>query len=396
MATELWAALGQRRRDERPRVPRHLSYAPLRAFATAIQLDLQVEAVLGDIHAGRPAIYTTFLAYDEVAHHSGIERSDALSVLRRVDRRIARIAHAAADGPRPYELIVPSDHGQTQGATFADRYGTTLETLVREACDAEPEAIGITREGDSDEAGGQLKAALTEAAAGDSAPARAVRAVSGRRTEIEETTTPDDQQLPEIVVMASGCLGLVSFPRLPGRVSRATIDTHYPALLSTLLTHPGIGFVLVRDDDRGDLVLGAGGEHQLGDGAVTGADPLAPFGPRAAAHVARTARFPNCPDIMVNSTYWPQTEEVAAFEELVGSHGGLGGPQSFPFVLAPARLAAPAQEIVGAAHLHRVLRGWLAALGHTAFDAQEPASAPTASPGSATRPSSSTSPASAS
>jgi hypothetical protein len=64
--------------------------------------------------------------------------------------------------------------------------------------------------------------------------------------------------------------------------------------------------------------------------------------------------------------------------------------------LAPAGLAAPAQEIVGAAHLHRVLRGWLAALGHTAFDAQEPASAPTASPGSATQPSSSTSPASAS
>ncbi len=397
MASEIWAALGQRRRDERPRVPRHLGYAPLRAFATAIQLDLQVEAVIGDIHAGRPAVYTTFLAYDEVAHHSGIERADALSVLRRVDRRIARIAHAAANGPRPYELIVLSDHGQTQGATFADRYGTTLETLVREACDTEPKVIGVARDGDSDEAGGQLKAALAEAATGDSAPARAVRTLSGRHAEIEETATPDDQQLPEIVVMASGCLGLVSFPRLPGRVTRATIDTNYPALLSTLLTHPGIGFVLVRDDDRGDLVLGVSGEHQLGDGAVTGTDPLAPFGPRAAAHVARTARFAHCPDIMVNSTYWPQTEEVAAFEELVGSHGGLGGPQSFPFVLAPAGLAVPAQEIVGAAHLHRVLRGWLAALGHTAFDdPQELPSAPTASPGSATRPSWSTSPASAS
>ena len=153
----------------------------------------------------------------------------------------------------------------------------------------------------------------------------------------------------------------------------------------------------MRDDDRGDLVLGADGEHQLDDGTVTGTDPLAPFGPRAAAHVARTARFAHCPDIMINSTYWPQTEEVAAFEELVGSHGGLGGPQSFPFVLAPAALAVPAQEIVGAAHLHRVLRGWFAALGHTAFDdPQELPSAPTASPGSATRPSSSTSPASAS
>jgi uncharacterized membrane protein YvlD (DUF360 family) len=372
MATEIWAALGQRRRDERPRVPRHLSYAPLRAFATAIQLDLQVEAVIGDIQAGRPTVYTTFLAYDEVAHHSGIERADALSVLRRVDRRIGRIAHAAADGPRPYELIVLSDHGQTQGATFADRYGTTLEALVREACDAEPKRLGKASEGDSDEAGGQIKAVLTEAATGDSAPARAVRTLSGRRTADEPAALPAGPELPEIVVMASGCLGLVSFPRLPGRVSRATIDAHYPTLLTALLTHPGVGFVLVRDDARGDIVLGAEGEHELRDGTVTGVDPLAPYGPRAAAHVARTAAFPHCPDIAINSTYWPQTEEVAAFEELVGSHGGLGGPQSFPFILAPTALLVPEQEIVGAAHVHHVLRGWLSALGHSAFDATTP------------------------
>jgi uncharacterized membrane protein YvlD (DUF360 family) len=396
MVTELWTAMRQRRRDERPRVPRHLSYAPLRAFATAIQLDLQVEAVIGDINAGRPTVYTTFLAYDEVAHHSGIERADALSVLRRVDRRIGRIASAAAQGPRPYELIVLSDHGQTQGATFADRYDTTLEALVREACDAAPKALGMAGSGDSDEAGGQIKAALAEAATGDSAPARAVRTLSGRRAEIEETTTPDGKELPEIVVMASGCLGLITFPHLPGRVSRATIDTNYPALLPTLVTHPGIGFLLVRDEQHGDLVLGAGGEHQLRDGTITGANPLAPFGPRAAEHVARTAGFSHCPDIVLNSTYWPQTEEVAAFEELVGSHGGLGGPQSFPFILAPAALPVPDQEIIGAAHVHEVLRGWLATLGHTAFDAQEQLSDPTASPGSATRPSSSTSPASAS
>ena len=71
-----------------------------------------------------------------------------------------------------------------------------------------------------------------------------------------------------------------------------------------------------------------------------GEDPLAPFGPNAARHVARTDGFAHCPDIVVNSTWWPETEEVAAFEELVGSHGGMGGPQSYPFVLAPARAAA--------------------------------------------------------
>ncbi|MCW2984287.1 MAG: rane protein of unknown function [Conexibacter sp.] len=379
MATELANGLRQRRRDERPRVPRPLAYAPLRAFATAIQLDLQVEAVIGDVQAGRPTVYTTFLAYDEVAHHSGIERHDTLAVLRRVDQRIARIARAAARGPRPYELVVLSDHGQTQGATFADRYGTTLEAMVRGACAT---AAVATDHEDESEAGGQLKAALAEAATGDSASARAVRVVAGRHAELERADggAADGAHLPEIAVMASGCLGLVSFPRLPGRVDRATIDDRYPELLSALIEHPGIGFVVVRDGAR-DVVLG----------------DLSPYGARAAAHVARTAAFPHCPDILVNSTYWPQTDEVAAFEELVGSHGGLGGPQSFPFVLAPAALAMPDRDVVGAADLHRVLRGWLAALGHTAFQEEQPPSDPaTASPGSATRPSSSRSAASAS
>ena len=87
----------------------------MRAWATVIQLDLQVAAVVGDMIAGRPAIYTTFLAYDEVAHHSGIERPDTLKVLRKVDRQIRRIVDAADFARRPYRFVVLSDHGQSQG-----------------------------------------------------------------------------------------------------------------------------------------------------------------------------------------------------------------------------------------------------------------------------------------
>jgi hypothetical protein len=46
-------------------------------------------------------IYTTFLAYDEVAHHSGIERRDALAVLTQVDRQLARVETALRDAPLP-------------------------------------------------------------------------------------------------------------------------------------------------------------------------------------------------------------------------------------------------------------------------------------------------------
>jgi uncharacterized membrane protein YvlD (DUF360 family) len=366
--TERREAIGQRRRDVLPRVARGWRYAPLRAFATAIQLDLQVETVIGDVEAGRPTIYTTFLAYDEVAHHSGIERRDALAVLARVDRRIARIAAAAARAPRPYEVVVLSDHGQAQGATFLQRYGATLEDLVRDACGTRAVAAATDHD---DEALGRLGAGLAEAAAGaggeDSVRGRALERATERvapGTEVADIA----EAVPEVVVMASGNLGLISFPRRAGRVTREAIEAAYPQLLPSLRAHPGIGFVLVRGEDGTDVVLGAGGEHRLGE-TVTGADPLAPFGPRAAAHVARTAAFPHCADLMVNGAFWPQTGEVAAFEELVGSHGGLGGTQSFPFLLAPAALPLPppGAELVGAEAVHRLLRSWLAELGHAAF-----------------------------
>src|SRR3954447_7968857 len=82
VVSELWAAAQQRRLDVQPRIERGFVYSLMRAWATVIQRDLQVEAVIADMYAGLPVAYTPFLAYDEVAHHSGIERPDAVATLR--------------------------------------------------------------------------------------------------------------------------------------------------------------------------------------------------------------------------------------------------------------------------------------------------------------------------
>jgi uncharacterized membrane protein YvlD (DUF360 family) len=380
------AARSQVRDDVRPRIHRSRSYVFARAWGTVVQRDLQVATVIGDVLAGRPVIYTTFLAYDEVAHHSGIERHDALAVLRDLDRQIARIARACADAPRPYRLVVLSDHGQSQGETFRDRYGETLEDLVRGAC--EPDSVLASEAGDED-ALSYLSAGLTEVARDDTVAARTVRAVTrdrrdegvvtldrDARREVEET---HDGELPELSVMASGCLGLVSFPREPGRLSLERIEVLYPQLIPTLREHPGIGFLLVRSEREGAMAIGAGGIRYLADDRVEGEDPLAPFGPNAADHLRRTDGFPHCADLMLNSTYWPQFGDVAAFEELVGSHGGMGGTQSFPFVLHPAELEWPDDEVVGAERVHRIFRGWLAGLGQSAYASEVD------SPGESTR-----------
>ena len=133
----------------------------------------------------------------------------------------------------------------------------------------------------------------------------------------------------------------------------------YPGLLEGLAKHEGIGFVLVRSEAHGPVAIGARGRHYLFAGRLEGEDPLLAFGPNAAAHLCRTDAFPDAPDILVNSFYDPETGQVAAFEELIGSHGGLGGWQTQPFLMFPAVPSPPEVPIVGAASLHAVLKGWL-------------------------------------
>jgi uncharacterized membrane protein YvlD (DUF360 family) len=393
IASERHAQAQQRRRDVQPRIQRPRHYAVVRAWATVVQRDLQVAAVVGDMMAGRPVVYTTFLAYDEVAHHSGVERADALAVLRQVDRQLARVERAVADAPRPYRLVVLADHGQSQGATFLQRYGITLEELVRSACGLTDVSDDVhAAAGGEAEAAAYMGAGLTELARDDTVAGRAVeRATRRRRADgvvtvgadaRRESAARDDDALPELSVMASGCLGLISFPREPGRVTLERIEELYPRLLPALRDHPGIGFVHLRSERGGAVVIGARGTHHLEDGRVEGDDPLGPFGTNAADHVRRTDAFPHCPDIMLNSTWWEESGEVAAFEELVGSHGGMGGGQGFPFVLFPSELPWPDDPVVGAEGVHRIFRGWLAGLGHDSYDPHASASD---APGSSTR-----------
>ncbi len=386
VARERRAARRQVRDDVRPRIARNRRYALMRAWATVVQRDLQVATVIGDVLSGRPVLYTTFLAYDEVAHHSGVERQDTLAVLHDLDRQIARVAAACEEAPRPYRLVVLSDHGQSQGETFRDRYGETLEDLVRSACDADSVAAV---EGGDDDASSYLSTGLTEMARDDTVAARTIRAAtrgrrvdgaivvgSERRREVEEEHRGE---LPELSVLASGCLGLISFPREPGRLSLERIEALYPRLLPALREHPGVGFVLVRSARDGALAIGADGTRYLEGDRVLGEDPLAPFGPNAAAHLIRTDGFSHCADLMVNSTYWSELGEVAAFEQLVGSHGGMGGTQSYPFVLHPADLEWPREGAVGAERVHRIFRAWLASLGQSAYARES------AAPGASTR-----------
>ncbi len=53
------------------------------------------------------------------------------SISPKYDRVIARIQDLIErKAPRPYDLIILSDHGQSFGHTFLQRYGYTLKEFV--------------------------------------------------------------------------------------------------------------------------------------------------------------------------------------------------------------------------------------------------------------------------
>ncbi|MGA6152899.1 alkaline phosphatase family protein [Stenotrophomonas sp. NPDC087984] len=318
---------------------------------------------MGDILSGRTAIYADLVAYDEVAHHSGPRSRDARQVLARLDRSIALIAKVADRAPRDYRIVLLSDHGQSPGETFAGAYGLTLEDLVRVGC-----GLPVSRRAGRTPSGAEAREAGRAALHRPEKPEVDGDGRCAGVGGVGDTAAPagvagGGTAASDPIVLASGNLGLVSFPDVPGRMSREQIDARHPALLRTLADHPGVGFLLVRSEAHGAVVLGAeGAEHRLDTGEVFGSSPLTVFGPGAEAAVRRTAHFRNTPDIMVNSAYDPARGTVHAFEEQIGSHGGLGGEQGHPFLLWPAELTPPVaagEELVGAERVHRVLRRWL-------------------------------------
>jgi uncharacterized membrane protein YvlD (DUF360 family) len=365
---ELRAARRQRRRGEE-HIDRGGLYPLMRGAITVVMRDLNVATLLGDIVEGVPVIYSTFVGYDEVAHHSGIEQPDAFAVLKQHDAQLARLEKAIEQAPRPYRLVVLSDHGQSQGRPFRQRYGVELDELVRQALSGGGVYAPPAPDEGLSSVGGALTDARDEDTAGGRMLARATRdrvidgeVVLGRNREAVERADGEAAD-HEAVVLASGGLGLISLPARKHRLSLEEIEAMHPGLIPALREHPGIGFIMVRSEGDGAVVLAAEGSRHLRDDRLTGEDPLRDFGPNAADHLRRTDGFPHCPDILVNCVYDPEANEVAPFEEFMGSHGGLGGWQSRPFALVPAAWSEPEQSIIGVRAMHDALRQWLTETG---------------------------------
>ena len=363
MAKELYQAERQRGRLVEPRMPRGLQYAVERAVTNIALRTVSTSFVIEEMFCDTPTIYIDYTGYDAIAHHCGPERAEAIDSLAGIDRAIGALVKAARHTSRAYRLVVLSDHGQCLGATFRQRNGEPLEATIAALLPPSTTVVGTTDSIESAGMGRRIAAELSRGPGLGSLLARllpsALRPFGGGAK--RAASTP-----PDVVVASSGNLAHVYFTSRPDRLTEATIEKDYPHVIEGLARHPGIGALMVRSASGNALVLGPQGRLDLTADQLDGLDPLEAYGGRAAENLLHLDGLSNVGDLVLLGAVEPVSEEVTGFEELIGSHGGLGGWQDQPFILCPPTLHMTDDPPVGAPAVNRQLKAWQAQLkgGH--------------------------------
>ncbi len=368
-----------------PQMHRGLKYAAMRAGSNVVLRDVNVSLIIEEMYRGANVIYADFTDYDELAHHCGPERIESFAALDGVDGAIGTIARAAEDAPRPYQFIILSDHGQSLGATFKQRYGQSLGDVVRDLMSGRATLIESKTQGEGSTFVNSFLSEVTRSSGIGPAVARA--ALSGQTTDgvvnLDEEEIPPPADPSTIAVVGSGNLGLVWFTGHDQRLTIEELEELHPKLVATLAAHPGVGLLMVRSASRGAMVLGARGVRYLDEDKVEGEDPTELFGPHTIMSLKREDGMEHAPDLLLLSQYDPVMGEVAAFEELIGSHGGLGGFQTQPFILHPVEWTLDEEVPLGAPAIYRSIRSWLEAIDIPLGKPAAPAVAATAEPAKA-------------
>lgn len=345
MIREIWSQITHSIRNVRPRINRGIMYIPTRGATNVFMREINTSTLIGDMMVGDIDVaYSTYLGYDEIAHHSGVRDSDAWIALKQMDDQIKHLTDANKYSPRDYQFVIQSDHGQTNGATFTQRYGQTFEDFVKSLL---PEDMTMFAKMTSND----------DHFVGDYTPfARKKKKIKNEKKEAQELSDS------EVIVLASGNLAMIYLTQWSRRLTYEELNGYFPELIPGLINNEYVGFILVKSQEHGDMAIGKNGTYYLDSDKIDGENPLEGFGDNIARHLRRTSSFEHTPDILVNSFYDEEADEVCAFEELVGSHGGAGGDQSKPFILYPSSWNVSDDDIIGAENIYKLLKENLAQL----------------------------------
>jgi hypothetical protein len=347
----------------------------IRILSNVVVRELQTMAILLDVYLGVPVIYSTFMQYDELAHHFGPSSKQALVDLRRTDARIAEIWRMAQlAGGRGYDLVILSDHGMTPALSYRVQYreslGTTVqnildETRVANAISSPRSLASFAEDSEYSDIGPEVVEAvaqLTPVSFGARKGMRRFRDWLRSRYGLREIIFPEKYRVDrtnDVVVTYSSCLALVYFAATEARLMHEQIrsDPRWSGLYERLVAHQGIGLVATKSS-AGINLASKFGRAVLRDGQieiVSGENPLEIFGtePYVLRAVESLVSQPNAGDCVLFGAY--DGYDIVSFDDQVGAHGSAGGDQVYPFIISPERLGLGGETLEDARDIHRTV-----------------------------------------
>ena len=338
MILEIISQIKHKVKNIQPRIKRGITYIPTRAATNVFIREINTSTLIGDMMVGDIDVaYSTYLGYDEIAHHSGVRDEDSWYALKGMDKQIKRLIKTNKYTPRKYQFVIQSDHGQTNGATFKQRYGESFEDYVKSLL---PDDMKMFAKMNSNQ----------------DHYAESFLPLSRKNDDLIDKSEQEELSDSEVIVLASGNLAMIYLTQWSHRLTYEEMNELFPELIPGIIKNEYIGFIVVRSSEKGDLAIGKSGTYYLDTGEIEGENPLEGFGKNIARHIKRNSSFKYTPDILVNSFYDDENDEVCAFEELIGSHGGAGGSQSKPFLLYPSDWDVSDEEIIGAESIYKLLK----------------------------------------
>ena len=346
----------------------------IRILSNVVIRELQTMAILLDVYLGVPVIYSTFMQYDELAHHFGPSSKQALVDLRRTDARIAEIWRMAQlAGGRGYDLVILSDHGMTPALSYRVKYGESLGATVQRMLDEAPRTdrpaprslASFAVDTEYSDIGPEVVEAvaqLTPASFGARKGIRRFRDWLRSRYGLREIIFPEKYRVDrtnDVVVTYSSCLALVYFAATERRLTLEQIlaDSRWSTLYERLILHPGIGLVATVSAS-GVMLASRHGRARLHEGEVeimSGDNPLEIFGtePYVLRAVESLVNQPNAGDCVLFGAY--DGYDIISFDDQVGAHGSAGGDQVYPFIISPEKLGLGSEALEDARDIHRTV-----------------------------------------
>jgi len=346
----------------------------IRILSNVVIRELQTMAILLDVYLGVPIIYSTFMQYDELAHHFGPSSRQALSDLRRTDSRISEIWRMAQlAGGRGYDLVILSDHGMTPALSYRVRFGESLGATVQRLLDEAPSTgaprpralASYAEDSEYADVGPEVVEAvaqLTPASFGARKVIRRFRDWLRSRYGLREIIFPEKyrvDRINDVVVTYSSCLALIYFAASEERLTleRITADPRWSALYTRLVAHPGIGLVATVGS-AGISLASKYGRGILRDGrieVISGENPLAVFGTESYVlrAVESLVRQENAGDCVLFGAF--DGHDIISFDDQVGAHGSAGGDQVYPFIISPRTLGLAGEALEDARDIHRTV-----------------------------------------